>query len=135
MFPLNGRNHLDILSDSPLQGHFLASIESPALSPSAILRAWGQSYESEGQAEPHTSWNGWYFEVLKLCLQHDLPEQYPFVEFPGHCLKAGAYFCLQSSLAHMLSISWRPQHMDPVTSIPSLLENILILSEKTAFTF
>lgn len=25
--------------------------------------------------------------------------------------------------------------MDPVTSIPSLLENILILSEKTAFTF
>lgn len=51
------------------------------------------------------------------------------VEFPGHCLKAEAYFCLPSSLAHMLSISCRPQHMDPVTSIPSLLENILILSE------
>lgn len=113
---------------------FLGSIESPGLSPSAILRAWGQGEAFPLFLVPHTSWNGWYFEILKLCLQHDLPEQYPFVEFPGHCLKAGAYFCLQSSPAHMLSISWRPQHMDPVTSIPSLLENIPILSEKTAFT-
>nr|BAC29464.1 unnamed protein product [Mus musculus] len=35
----------------------------------------------------------------------------------------------------MLSISSQLQHMDPVTSMLSLLENILILSEKTAFTF
>lgn len=83
MFPLNGRNHLDILSDSPLQGHFFGNIESPGLSPSAILRAWGQSYESEGQAEPHTSWNGWYFEVLSCASNMTYLSNIPLWSFQG----------------------------------------------------
>lgn len=130
-------------SDIPQHCHFLRSIEKPGWGPSAILRAWGvskkalsQCCEFEGQPEP--------LQLLLVTHTSGSPETLPPPWLTWALFLCGVSRTFSKSrdillsakfTAHMLSISSQLQHMDPVTSMLSLLENILILSEKTAFTF
>lgn len=61
-------------------------------------------------------------EAQKLRRCHLSPKWWSFLEFTGAFFRElQAYFCLESSLAHMLCISSQPQHMDPVTLTEPLL--------------